>query len=599
MQLGSTRLDCNSASRQTPLTSGFWKWTRRVLSCVLAARAIVASPAGAEESKPARPNLLIIVTDDPAYSDLGAFGGEIGTPNLDALALSGVRFTNFEVSPTCSPTRVMLMTGNDNHEAGLGNMAELLTANQRGKRGYEGQVNERVATLAERLRAVGYHTLLSGKWHLGTDRSAWPVNRGFDRSFVLLQGGDNHFGLKTVWHRGANYMEDDRPIPSPTTYSTDYFTANFITLLNESKTKNQPFFGYLAYTAPHWPLQAPDALIQQFKGKYDAGYEALRKSRFERQKALGLIGDVQMGPIYGAKAWSELTDEEKKVESKKMEVYAAMIKGIDNNVGRIVQTLKANGQFENTVIVFLSDNGAAGSAYDRVGTFDDGFGAMVRNNFDNSVDNIGRANSLTWYGPGWGQAGTAPMFTFKIFTGHGGIRSPLFVSGAHFSRGLVNGSLAHVTDVAATLLDLAGAPADGHGLGPAGRLPVEGKSWKSVLEGRSQSIRTADEPVAGELFGGRHITKGDYRAVWLTDMAKNIDARLPTGRWMLFHIKSDPGETTDLAQREPAKLQELVELWNVYARRNGVVLAEGGPVGRIDSSRGQSKAPAPAPAPAH
>ena len=533
MQTVSTKLDCSPASAPAPLTAGLRNWTRRMLSCVLVFGAMAASPAAAESSKPARPNFLIIVTDDLAYTDLGAFGGEIGTPNLDALAMSGVRFTNFEVSPTCSPTRVMLMTGNDNHEAGLGNMAELLTANQRGKPGYEGQVNERVATLAERLRAVGYHTLLSGKWHLGTDRSAWPVNRGFDRSFVLLQGGDNHFGLRTVWHRGANYMEDDRPAPSPTKYSTDYFTDNVITLLNESKAKDQPFFGYLAYTAPHWPLQAPDALIQQFKGKYDAGYEALRKSRFERQKALGLIGDVQMGPIYGAKPWSELTKEEKEIESRKMEVYAAMIKGIDNNVGRIVETLKANGQFENTVIIFLSDNGAAGSAYDRVGTFDDRFGDMVKDNFDNSVGNIGHANSLTWYGPGWGQVGAAPMFTFKIFTGHGGLRSPLFVSGAHIARGLVNGSFAHVTDVAATVLDLADAPADGHGLGPAGRLPVEGKSWKAVLEGRSRSIRTADEPLAGELFGGRHITKGDYRAVWLTDMAKNIDPRLPVGRWML------------------------------------------------------------------
>lgn len=545
--------------------------------------ALLAGQAQAEER---RPNFIVIVTDDLAYSDLGAFGGEIGTPNLDRLALSGARFTNFQVSPTCSPTRSMLLTGNDNHQAGVGNMAELMAANQRGKPGYEGYLNTRVATIAERLRDTGYRTILSGKWHLGKQAGQWPADRGFDHSFALLEGGDNHFAVKGGFHAGGTYVENHTKLTLPADfYSTDYFTTNFITLIDEAKADKRPFFGYLAYTAPHWPLQAPDRLIAQFKGKYDEGYEVLRQRRYDRQKALGLIGDVPLGPLYGIKPWAELTAAEKAAEARKMEVYAAMIRSIDDNVGRIVAGLKRNGQFDDTVIVFVSDNGAAGSAYDRLGTFDAGFGKMIADNYDNRTDNLGRANSLAWYGPGWGQAGTSPYLLFKIFSAQGGLRSPLFVSGPRVKPGLVNGSLAHVTDVAATLLDLAGAPADGRGLGPAGRLPIEGTSWKDVLAGRASSIRAPETPVGGELFGGRNLTKGDYKALWLNDMATNINPRLPTGRWQLFNMRKDPGETTDLAAAEPAKLRELVADWEAYAARVGVVLPEGGAVGPLDTSR--------------
>ncbi|WP_242129499.1 arylsulfatase [Sphingobium sp. Sx8-8] len=545
---------------------------------------LIGPAASAAPGKDGRPNIIVIVTDDLAYSDLGAFGGEIGTPNLDALATSGARFTNFQVSPTCSPTRSMLLTGNDNHVAGVGNMAELLTDNQRGKPGYEGVLNQRVATVAERLRDAGYHTLLSGKWHLGAKPGQWPADRGFERSFALLGGGDNHFGRKGGFHSGGAYVEDRKPLTYPEgAYSTDYFTDNFLTLLDEAKADSRPFFGYLAYTAPHWPLQAPDRLIARYKGRYAEGYEVLRQRRFDRQKALGLIGDVSLGPLYGIKPWADLTPQEQAIEARKMEVYAAMIRSIDDNVGRIVAQLKRNGQFRNTIILFTSDNGAAGSAYDRVGTFDDGFSKMVADNYDNSLDNIGHANSLIWYGPGWGQAGTSPYLLFKIFSAQGGIRAPLFATGPGIRRGLVDGGLAHATDVAATALDFARQPADGHGLGPRGRALVEGVSWKSALAGDKTPLRGPDTPVGGELFGGRNITKGDYKALWLNDMARNIDDRLPTGRWLLFNIRTDPGETSDLAEREPQKLAELVTDWDAYARRVGVILPQGNAVGRIDT----------------
>ncbi|MBB6193413.1 arylsulfatase [Sphingobium wenxiniae] len=531
-----------------------------------------------------KPNILVIVTDDMAYSDIGAFGGEIDTPNLDALAKGGARFTNFQVSPTCSPTRSMILTGNDNHHAGVGNMAELLTPEQRGQPGYEGRLNDRVATIAERLRDGGYHTILSGKWHLGQGAGQWPADRGFDRSYVLLPGGDNHFGATTVFHKGAKYAEDHQLIQRPLgAYSTDYFTDNLLKLLDENKDAAKPFFAYLAYTAPHWPLQAPKEVIAKYKGKYDAGYEALREQRIARQKALGLLGDVPAHPIVGAKHWADLTPDERALESRKMEIYAAMIDRIDVNIGRVVDWLKANGKYDNTIVIFLSDNGAAGSAYDRVGTFDKDFGKLIADNFDNSLDNLGQANSMVWYGPGWGQAGTAPLFLFKIFSGQGGLRAPLIVNGPGVKPGLVNGSLTHVTDIAATALDLAGLPTDGKGLGPTGRLPVEGLSWKPLLEGKVKVVRGPNVAVGGELFGGRNLTKGDYKALWLNDMATNIDPSLPAGRWLLFNIRKDPGETTDLAASEPAKLAELVKDWDAYAKAKGVIVPKAGaPVGQID-----------------
>lgn len=547
--------------------------------------------AGASPPKgapPARPNVLVIVADDMAYSDIGAFGGEIDTPNLDALARRGARFTNFQVTPTCSPTRSMLLTGNDNHQAGVGNMAELLTPEQRGKPGYEGRLNDRVATIAERLRDAGYRTLLSGKWHLGQEAGQWPADRGFDRSFALLPGGDNHFGLTTAFHKNSKYAEDHKLVERPqNVYSTDYFTDNLLTLLDEEKDDTKPFFAYLAYTAPHWPLQAPDDVIAKYKGRYNAGYEALRDARIARQKALGLLGDVPAHPLVGVKHWAELTPQEQAFEARKMEVYAAMIDKIDSNVGRVVERLKAQGKYDNTIIIVVSDNGAAGSAYDKIGTFDDNFAKVIADNFDNSIDNLGRANSMIWYGPGWGQAGTAPLFLFKIFAAQGGLRAPLIVTGPGVKPGLIHGSLAHATDVAATILDEAGLPTDGKGLGPANRLPVAGLSWKPVLDGKATVIRGPQVAVGGELFGGRNLTKGDYKAVWLNDMATNIDPSLPVGRWLLFNIARDPGEITDLATREPGKLKELVADWDAYAKANGVILpATGSPVGRIDSAKG-------------
>jgi arylsulfatase A-like enzyme len=258
-----------------------------------------AATVGSVQAKERRPNLLVIVADDLGYSDLGAFGGEIRTPNLDKLALNGIRLAGFHTAPTCSPTRSMLLSGTDNHRAGLGTMAEMIRPNQQGKPGYEGYLRSDVATLAERLSVSGYRTLLSGKWHLGLTPEQDPHARGFERSFALLQGGHNHYGTDADPEKGgrATYTEQGKRLTQlpPDFYSSDTFATRLIEFLGEEPASGKParpFFGYLAFTAPHWPLQAPAEDIARYKGRYDEGFDVLRERRLARQRELGILGPM-------------------------------------------------------------------------------------------------------------------------------------------------------------------------------------------------------------------------------------------------------------------------------------------------------------------
>jgi arylsulfatase A-like enzyme len=387
------------------------------LKFLVAAAAAALAFAAAPESEAAakRPNFLVIVADDLGYSDLGAFGGEIDTPNLDALARRGVRLTGFHTAPTCSPTRSMLLTGVDNHEVGLGTMAEALAPVHTGRPGYEGYLNDRAATVAEVLGDAGYQTLMSGKWHLGLTEDRSPAARGFQKSFALLQGLQNHFGenQSEAWAaigERSTFREGRALTTYPKgAYTSDYFADRMIGFLKEARS-DQPVFAYLTFTAPHWPLQAPAETVAKYKGRYDAGPEALRQARLARQKTLGLVAaDTEPHPLVGVADWNQLTPAERAVETRKMEVYAAMVDRLDQNVGRVLQALKDTGRLDDTIIIFLSDNGPEGSAIDRPG------GRRLRGadtpeqlaalNLDNSLENLGAANSYVGYGPAWAQAG--------------------------------------------------------------------------------------------------------------------------------------------------------------------------------------------------
>lgn len=545
--------------------------------------AVVAILSDASEHEPParRPNFLVIVADDMGWSDLGSFGGEISTPNLDALALSGVRFTGFHTSPACSPTRAMLMSGVDSHQAGLGAMAEGLSEEMRAVPGYEGYLNDRVASIAELLHAGGYRTVMTGKWHLGMTPDRAPSARGFERSFALLDGASNHFGgdQSAAWQEAGlkpSYREDGKPARFPDgAYSSDYFVDRLIGFLQDGAgaKDDRPFFAYLAFTAPHWPLQAPDATIAKYRGRYDAGYEALRIARLARQKQLGLAPeDAVPHDMELAKPWESLSAEEKAMEARKMEAYAAMVDRMDQTVGRLIAELKRLGRYENTLILFFSDNGPDGSAR----TTPD----YVRNlppdpklGVDNRLDNIGRATSFVAYGPGWGQANATPSRLFKGYTTEGGIRVAAFAVGRGVTGG---GRIAEanldVRDVAPTLLDFAGLSQP---TSFAGRpiLPYEGHSLRLLLGGRAHAIRSPDEALGYELFFHRALRKGDWKIVFMPDSVDDgyLIRSEDDGRWRLYNLARDPGETTDLAAAEPAKLQELLEDYDAYAREKGVL----------------------------
>ncbi|RPA80995.1 hypothetical protein BJ508DRAFT_415027 [Ascobolus immersus RN42] len=557
-----------------------------------------------------KPNFLIIVADDLGYSDLQPFGSEIDTPNLQALADRGLLLSNFYTASACSPTRSMLFSGTDNHIAGLGQMAEFVNWNPehfKGQPGYEGYLNDKVAALPELLKdEAGYKTILSGKWHLGLEKGHWPVDRGFEKSFALLPGAGMHYKYfpgqksgKQIGFMPPLYVEDDKKIDPEDLpddfYSTDLFTDKILNYLSEHDKENastsgekKPFFAALTYTAPHWPLQAPRDLIDKYRGRYDSGPTSLRAARIANLQRLGLIPqDVKAHPVVApiTADWDDLPEAEKAVSARNMEVYAAMIERMDYNIGRVIEHLKASGELDNTLILFMSDNGAEGALLEAIPIMSDRFVPVIEEHFDNSVENIGNANSFTWYGPRWAQAATAPGRMYKAHVADGGIKCPAIISfpagGLQAARTGTNGtkytdSFTTVMDVLPTLLSLAGVQ---H---PASKSPPDtfrgrtvaaprGASWIPHLTSPSTVPKVhSDEKVTGwELFGQAAIRKGKWKALF-------VPKPIGTEKWQLYDIEGDIGETEDLAETEEGKkvLDELLGLWEEYVAETGTIMVK-------------------------
>jgi arylsulfatase A-like enzyme len=520
-----------------------------------------------------RPNFLVIVADDLGFSDLGAFGGEIATPNLDALAKDGLRFTGFHTAPACSPTRAMLLTGTDHHIAGLGTLDEVASRAQRGKPGYEGYLNDRVVTVTELLREAGYRTFMSGKWHLGMTLATSPHARGFDRSFALLPGAANHYASSPKAGTGfprqdTIYTEDDAFVGLPDDfYTSDGFTDRLIAYLDERPKDDKPFFAYLAFSAPHWPLQAPDALIAKYRGRYDTGPDALRAERLRRLIALGLCPpDIVPHPVVAkSKPWDAMTPDERAVSARTMEVYAAMVERIDWNIGRLVDRLKRSGELDDTVILFLSDNGAEGALIEAVPVFGPRLMEFIATHYDNSLDNIGRPNSYVWYGPRWAQAATALSRLYKTHTAEGGIRVVAFLTYPRFARRGISHDFTTAMDVAPTLLTLAGVEHPGTSWRGRDIVGMRGRSLVPYLQGHADVVHTEETATGWELFGRCAIRRGDWKALL-------IPPPDGPGQWQLYDLARDPGETNDLALAEPARLAALVDDWNDYVRDTGVLI---------------------------
>ena len=514
------------------------------------------------------PNIVLIVVDDMGYSDIGAFGGEVETPTIDALADSGVRFTNFYVGPTCSPTRSMLMSGNDNHVAGLGNMNEAMTPNQAGQPGYEGHLNNRVVSVASLLRQAGYHTYMAGKWHLGEKPEHDPSRRGFEKSFTLLEGGASHFDDE--WMMYANYTPTYRENGVRTHvprgfYSTAFYTDKTIEYIDE-QNDDAPFFAYLSYTAVHDPLHLPDEWLDRYAGKYSMGYNALRDQRLSRMKQLGIVPEsTTPGPwLQMVPKWDHLSPDRQKIEARRMELYAAMVSNIDFHVGRLFDYLEKAGKLDDTLIIFFSDNGANGADMHMYPETDE---AWVERNSDNRFSNWGRRGSRIAQGAGWAQASSTPFRLFKAFIAEGGIRSPLIISGPPVTRKTETlDAVAHVMDIAPTLLDIAGAtyPAPNEDGIP---VPQRGKSMVSLLTGKADAVRGADDYLAWEFFDWRAVRMGNWKATWIAEP-------FGAGDWQLFNLANDPGESLDLADQYPDVTQDLANKWDSYADEVGVVERE-------------------------
>ncbi len=520
----------------------------------------------APPADPAPPNFLVIMADDLGYTDLGAFGGEIRTPNLDALAGRGLRFTSFYTAATCSPTRAMLLSGVDHHLAGLGGMASLMGEDLRGRVGYEGFLNEHVFHLPQVLRDAGYFTAIAGKWHLGDAPEHSPPERGFDRSFVLLSGAASHFEdaapvdtLDEIVYRRDGEVAG--PLPEGF-YSTRFHTDELISYIDEAAGRGQPFFAVATYTAPHWPLQVPDEFLDLYDGVYDDGWEALARRRVAGAKRTGILGaDVEVPPLPDyARRWDDLGPDEQRVEARKMELYAAMVERLDHHVGRLVAHLEATGRLGDTIILFFSDNGAAGENV--FGLADNE--TFLRERFDLSEEAMGRMGSFVWYGPEWAHAGTAPYRYFKQFVHEGGIRVPGFAvvpeRWAPAAAGAVSGEFVRVTDIFPTVLDFAGieVPSAPDRIGPTGR------SLAPLLTGAPTG--PAVEPEEGwEIFGRRAFRRGPWKAVWLAPP-------LGDAAWALYNLEEDPGELRDLAAERPEILEDLLEGWDRYVDEAGVIV---------------------------
>jgi arylsulfatase A-like enzyme len=540
---------------------------------LLAALFAVAPSVQAQQAK--KPNIVVILGDDMGFADMGSFGSEIKTPNLDSLAMDGVRFTNFYTHASCSPTRSMLLSGVDSHLNGLGNMDEWSAPNQWGVDGYEGYLNDRVVTLPQLLKEAGYHTYMVGKWHMGKTPAQIPAARGFERDFSLLDGAGSYWDMTnlTAATPRSVFTEDGRYLTHLPDgyYATKTYTDKLIEFIDGNRGDGKPFFAYVSHQAPHDPYHLPHDWRTRHVGEYDKGWDAVRQERLKRQIELGI---VPPGTQLAERMWFlpdpiVLAPAARAIFGKKMELYAGMMENLDFHVGRLIDHLKKIGEYENTIFIVFGDNGAEGNdLFAQIagtpGTRDFLFAAI---NWSQTHPNAwGDPGSYVAYGPMWAQVSMTPFSQYKGWLGEGGIRNALVVSGPAVQRpkGSINHGLMHVADIMPTLLEIAGTsyPKTREGREvPA----LMGTTWGRVLAGEAESPRTEQDYLAWEIFGNRAVRQGEWKLRWEYEP-------FGKGAWELFNLAADPAERKDLAAEHPDKLQALIALWDSYVRTNNVVL---------------------------
>lgn len=515
----------------------------------------------AQESTDTRPNILLMVADDLGYADLGSFGGDIETPNLDELARQGLRFSRFHTAPFCAVSRAMFLSGNNNHIAGMG-----VQGLNTDVPGYEGHLTDRIIPFPELLQKAGYLTFMAGKWHLGLRPEDNPHQKGFDHSFVLLESSSNHYSSKGIWPKApiSPYTEDGLETTwKEGDYSTDVYTDKLISYISQSQKENRPFFGFAAYTSPHWPLQVDEKYWKKYEGRYDDGYEVLKAKRFESLKKAGMISEnAVLPPSHPTiKAWDSLSPEEKKKEARKMELYSGMVDNLDYNVGRLISYLKEIGEYENTLIVFMSDNGAAAEDF----YYNANYGPFLQENYSDEYSEMGKVNSFISYGPQWAEAGSSPFKYYKGFTTEGGMNTPMIISGPGVENmGEINDSFLTLLDLAPTFYELAGVEYPNQWNGKDIK-PLLGESMIPLLSGKSNSIHDTTYIFGLEHAGFAMIRKGDWKIL-------NIERPFLLENFQLINLKSDLAEQIDLKDSYPEKYQEMLAEWASFSKEVGVVI---------------------------
>lgn len=545
------------------------------LSLFLACPFLAVGLHAETEGNARRPNIIVIMSDDMGYSDLGCYGGEIDTPNLDKLAAGGLRYTQFYNTGRCCPTRASLLTGLYAHQAGIGEM----TDKDSGKPGYRGDLSFNAVTLAEVMKSAGYRTYMAGKWHVTNqlkpdgNKDNWPRQRGFDRFYGTIIGAGSLFDPWTLTRENDAITPDNDPLYKPGQYYyTNAISDNAVMFIDDHRKAHadEPFFMYMAYTAAHWPMHALPEDIAKYKGRYDDGYEATRKARYGRLKELGIIRDEW--ELSGEpQQWKDVPEDRRAWELRCMEVYAAMVDRMDQGIGKLVADLDANGQLDNTLILFLQDNGGCAENRGRSPLKNalTGIVPMGKDELqtkmvpDRSREGLpvltgpgvmpGPSETYIAYGESWANVSNTPFRYYKSNNHEGGVATPLI---AHWPKGISasNGlrtRIGHLIDIMPTCVELAGADYPktfkDHDI-----MPMEGAS----LVGSFAKDGQVDRTIMWEHFGSRAIRQGKWKLV-----------SLPRKPWELYDMDADRSEMHDLSAEESAKAKALAELWEKEANR--------------------------------
>ncbi|MEN8746726.1 MAG: arylsulfatase [Wenyingzhuangia sp.] len=500
-----------------------------------------------EDKVAKKPNIVLILADDMGFSDLGNYGSEISTPSLDRLASEGTRISRFYTNTICAPSRTSLLTGQYPHKAGIGFFNEDF-----GEPGYEGYLNKESLTLGEVFKNGGYATYMTGKWHVGNEKPHWPLQRGFDNFFGFLDGGASYFDTKPLLKGPPStaYLYEGNEvynIDKEDFYLTDELTSRAIDFVKETP-EEKPFFLYMAYNSPHWPLHAKPEDIAKYKGKYDAGWDELRKLRFENIKKLGLADeDWNIFKDKLLPPWNSLSTEEKSEWSLKMEVYAAMVDNLDQNIGKLLNHLGTSGQLDNTVVIFLSDNGAENMDVGKMPF------TVKRNEGP-----VGTAGSMESYTKNWAQVSNSPLRSYKSSPYEGGVATPFIIRyPGQKEKGNVLKGGTHVVDIMPTLLQIADIDYPGTYNGTTSNA-LPGESFLPLLNGQDWN---REQAICFEWFGDRAVWMGDLKAVSV----------YPGNTWELYDLAVDRTESNNIADSQPETIAKMDVIYNEWANANGVI----------------------------